>query len=96
MVYLWYIARRAQELQSALDMAELVHPVLFEDDPVNDLAVADDRSIVDGFTFRRECEEDEDEDGLYLVTSTVQKDGGGWGATLVVHRYIYYAETRKK
>ena len=43
-----------------------------------------------------EDQEDEDEDGLYLVTSTVRKDGGGWGSTLVVHRYIYYAETRKK
>ena len=90
------IARRTQELQSVMDLAEIVHPVLFKDDPENDLAVSDDSSVADGYTFSRECEEDEDEDGLYLVTSTVHKDGGGWGATLVVHRYIYYAETRKK
>lgn len=90
------IARRVQELQSVLDQAEIVHPVLFEDDPENDLAVDSDSGIVDGYTFTRECEEDEDEDGLYLVTSTVTRDGGGWGSSLVVHRYIYYAETRKK
>ena len=90
------IARRTQELQSVMDLAEIVHPVLFKDDPENDLAVSDDSSVADGYTFSRECEEDEDEDGLYLVTSTVRKDGGGWGSTLVVHRYIYYAETRKK
>ena len=90
------IARRTQELQGVLDLAEIVHPLLFEDDPVNDLAVSGDSSVADGYTFSRECEEDEDEDGLYLVTSTVRKDSGGWGSTLVVHRYIYYAETRKK
>lgn len=90
------IARRTQELHNVLDAAEIVHPVLFEEDPVNDLAVSSDSSIADGYTFSRECEEDEDEDGLYLVTSTVKADGGGWGSTLTIHRYIYYAETRKK
>lgn len=90
------IARRTQELQGVLDLAEIVHPILFKDDPVNDLAVSDDNSVADGYTFSRECEEDEDEDGLYLVTSTVRKDSGGWGSTLEVQRYIYYAETRKK
>jgi Tfp pilus assembly protein PilV len=90
------IARRTQELHNVLDAAEIVHPVLFEEDPVNALAVPSDSSIAEGYTFTRECEEDEDEDGLYLVTSTVKADGGGWGSTLVVRRYIYYAETRKK
>ena len=90
------ISRRMQDLQGVFDLAEIAHPILWDDDPVEDLTVADDASIADGFTFRRECEEDEDEDGLYLVTSTVTRDGGGWGSTLVVCRYIYYAETRKK
>lgn len=90
------ISRRVQELSSVLDQAEIVHPVLFEDDPVNDLMVAGNSGIVEGYTFQRECEEDEDEDGLYKVTSTVTRDSGGWGSTLTVYRYIYYAETRKK
>ena len=90
------IARRMQDLEGVLDLAEIAHPILFTDDPVEELAVADDSSIAEGFTFRRECEEDEDEDGLYLVTSTVTRDGGGWGSSLVVSRYVYYAETRKK
>ncbi len=90
------IARRTQALHSVLDQAEIVHPVLWDKEPVDELAVSEDTSIVDGYSFARECEEDEDEDGLYVVTSTVRAKGGGWGSTLKVVRYIYCAETRKK
>ena len=90
------IARRTQALQSVLDQAEIIHPMLFDKEPVDELAVAEDSGIVDGYTFTRECEEDEDEDGLYVVTSTVRSMAGGWGSSLTVVRYIYCAETRKK
>lgn len=90
------IARRVQSLSSVLDQAEIVHPLLYEDDPEGDLLVDGDSGIVEGFTYSRECEPDEDEDGLYVVTSTVERDKGGWGSTLCVKQYIYYAETRKK
>ena len=90
------IARRTQALHSVLDQAEIIHPMLFDKEPVDELAVSEDSGIVDGYTFTRECEEDEDEDGLYVVTSTVRSTAGGWGSTLTVVRYIYCAETRKK
>ena len=90
------IARRTQALHSVFDQAEIIHPMLYDKEPVDELAVAEDSGIVDGYTFTRECEEDEDEDGLYVVTSTVRAKGGGWGSTLKVVRYIYCAETRKK
>ena len=90
------IARRTQALHSVLDLAEIVHPMLFDKEPVDELAVAEDAGIADGYTFARECEEDEDEDGLYAVTSTVRAKGGGWGSTLRVVQYVYCAETRKK
>lgn len=90
------IARRTQALHDVLDKAEIVHPMLYDKEPVDELAVAADSSIADGYTFQRECEEDEDEDGLYLVTSTVRATSGGWGSSLKVVRYVYCAETRKK
>ena len=83
-------------LAPKLDQAEIIHPMLFDKEPVDELAVAEDSGIVDGYTFTRECEEDEDEDGLYVVTSTVRSMAGGWGSSLTVVRYIYCAETRKK
>ena len=90
------IARRSQALHSVLDQAEIIHPMIFDKEPVDELAVAEDSGIVDGDTFTRECEEDEDEDGLYVVTSTVRAKSGGWGSSLKVVRYVYCAETRKK
>ncbi len=88
------IARRTQELQNVLSLAEAVHPLIVDQDPVEDLAVSGDTSIADGYTFSRECaeEEDDDEDHLYVVTSTVQRDGGGWGSTLTVVNYVYFEE----
>ncbi len=90
------IARRTQRLHAVLDRAEIVHPLLWGDDPVSDLSVESDGGIEDGYTFSRECEEDEDEDGLLVVTSTVRAVEGGHGSVLRVVRYIYYAESRKK
>ena len=90
------VARRSQALHAVFDQAEIVHPMLFDKEPVDELAVAEDSGIVDGYTFSRECEEDEDEDGLYVVTSTVRAKDGGWGGSLKVVPYVYCAETRKK
>lgn len=86
------VARRVQGLQSVLGLGEIAHPMIIESDPVNDLAVDRDSNLIDGYTFERECEEDEDEDALYVLRTKVVYGRGGPGAELEVVRYVHYAK----
>lgn len=86
------VSRRVEELQSVLGLGEIAHPLLIESDPVNDLLVDGDANLADGYRFTRECEEDEDEDALYVVRTTVTYGRGGPGNELTVVRYIHYAK----
>lgn len=67
------VIRKARDYQTAqwvLTMGEAVHYVV----PTNEvelLNVDDDRSLVEGFTFSRTAEEDDDEDGLCQVRTEV-------------------------
>lgn len=69
------------------------HPFYVKNDPVEDLAVSADGSLLDGWTYEREVEEDEDEDGLYLVTTSVRKGRGGPGNELVVKKLVHWTGT---
>jgi hypothetical protein len=86
------LARRVQGLQSVLGLGEIAHPMIIESDPVNDLAVDGDGDLADGYSFERECEDDEDEDDLYVLRTRVAYGRGGPGAELVVVRYIHYSK----
>jgi len=84
------LARRVEALQGVLAQGEIAHPLVFETDPVEDLRVDADRDLRDGYTFERDCEEDEDEDGLYVVRSRVAYGAGGPGSELTVVRYVFH------
>lgn len=84
------LARRVQGLQSVLGLGEIAHPMIIESDPVNDLEVSPDSDLADGYAFERECEEDEDEDNLYVLRTRVTYGRGGPGNELIVVRYINF------
>ncbi len=84
------LARRVEALQAVLGQGEIAYPLVFEDDPVEELRVDEDRDLREGFTFARECDEDEDEDGLFVVRTRVVQGAGGPGSELTVVRYVYH------
>lgn len=73
-----------QQAANVLALGDEAHPAVVENDPVSDLEVAPDSSLLDGWTWERSCEEDEDEDGLWLVRVKVSKGRGGPGNELEV------------
>lgn len=64
------IARNYQTAQWVRTMGEAVHFAVATND-VDDLEVGADGSFVDGFTFSRHVEDDDDEDGLHTVRTVV-------------------------
>ena len=66
------------------------HPFFVKNDPVDDLEVPADGSLLDGWTYERTVEDDEDEDGLYVVTVAARKGRGGPGSELVVTRLLHW------
>lgn len=86
------LARRMQEMQTVLSAAEVVHPMIIDSDPVEDLAVDADNGLRDGYVFERECLEDEDEDDIYLVKSSVTYGSGGPGSEIKTEQYVYFKE----
>jgi len=83
------LSRRIEALQSVLGLGEIAHPLVIEKDPVRELEVSPDSSLRDGFTFSRECIDDESENNLYTVTTRVIYGAGGPGNELVVVRYLH-------
>jgi type II secretory pathway pseudopilin PulG len=63
------LARNYQEAQWTFSMGEADHPIL-ETNAVDEIAVAA-TTYDNGFTYAREVEEDDDEDGLVVVRSRV-------------------------
>ena len=47
--------------------------------------------LIDGWTYERECLEDEDEDGLFLVRTRVARGHGGEGNEKVYERLVWYS-----
>ncbi len=66
------------------------HPSVVRNDPVEDLAVPPDGSLLEGWTYERECLEDEDEDGLFLVRTRVAHGRGGEGNERVYERLVWF------
>ena len=59
-------------------------------DPEEDLVVSADGNLEDGWTFERTVDEDEDEDGLYVVRTKVVKGRGGPGLEQEFVRLVYF------
>ena len=78
-----------QQAANVLALGEEAHPAIVKNDPVEDLEVPPDSSLLDGWTWERTCEEDEDEDGLWLVRVKVAKGRGGPGNELEIASLRY-------
>ena len=80
-----------RQASNVLARGEAEHPLVVNTDPVEDLAVSADGSLLDGWTFERECLEDEDEDGLFLVRTKVVHGRGGAGNEKVYERLVWFS-----
>ena len=90
------------KLQTALDRAEAAHPLIVRGDDsswdptsdtdlnVSDTIAIETRNGKEEFKFERECEDDDDEDGLYVVRTTIRHGDGGPGRELTVFQYIFF------
>ena len=84
-------AGQGGRLRRPADDREGEHPLYVKTDPVEDLAVASDGSLLDGWTYERECLEDEDEDGLFLVRPRVARGRGGEGNEKICERLVWFS-----
>jgi hypothetical protein len=80
-----------KQASNVLARGDAEHPLVIKTDPEEDLAVAPDGSLVDGWTYERECLEDEDEDGLFLVRTRVARGHGGEGNEKVYERLVWFS-----
>lgn len=78
------------EAENAFHAGEALHPMTINADPVDDLEVAPDSDALEGWTYERTVEEDDDEDGLYVVRVKVVKGRGGSGSEMEFVRLIYH------
>ncbi|MBO7299201.1 MAG: prepilin-type N-terminal cleavage/methylation domain-containing protein, partial [Kiritimatiellae bacterium] len=85
-----------QGVANVLALADAKYPFVIKSDPVEDLLVDPDSSLLDGWTYERFCDEDaeeeEDEDDIYLVHIIVKQGAGGLGREAEFLKYIYYEE----
>ena len=80
-----------KQASNVLARGDAEHPLVINTDPTEDLAVAPDGSLLDGWTYERECLEDDDEDGLFLVRTKIVHGHGGLGNEKVYERLVWYA-----
>ena len=80
------------EAANVLARGDAEHPMIIESDPLVDLVVDADSSLQEGWTYERTVEEDEDEDGLFVVRTKVVKGQGGPGMEEEYVRLIHYAQ----
>lgn len=80
-----------KQASNVLARGDAEHPLVIQGDPEEDLAVAPDGSLLDGWTYERECLEDEDEDGLFLVRTRVARGSGGEGSEKVYERLVWFS-----
>ena len=78
------------EAENAFHAGEALHPMIIETDPVSDLEVSPDSDAAEGWTYERTVEEDDDEDGLYVIRTKVVKGRGGAGMEMEFLRLVYY------
>lgn len=79
-----------QGVERVLAEGESQHPMLINTDPISDLEVSEDRSLVDGWSYERFVEEDEDEDGIYVMNIRVKRGRDGAGEEVEFKKLIYY------
>ena len=84
------------EAANVLARGDAEHPMIIESDPLVDLVVDADSSLQEGWTYERTVEEDEDEDGLFVVRTKVVKGQGGPGMEEEYVRLIHYAQGAPK
>jgi len=92
-------ARQYQRAQWALHLGELEHPLTYSNE-LSDLEVSGEAYDND-FTFSREVEKpslsaDEEEDGLFSVTTRVVWSDKGREMKEEVVQYVYLPEEKKK
>lgn len=83
------------EAANVLSRGEAEYPMIIQTDPEVDLVVDSDSKLVEGWTFERAVDEDEDEDGLFVVKTKVVKGQGGLGMEQEFVRLIYYSSGAK-
>lgn len=76
---------------NVLNRGEADHPLIIKTDPEEDLVVSADSDQQEGWTYERSVDEDEDEDGLYVVRTKVVKGKGGPGLEQEFLRLVYFA-----
>ena len=84
------------EAANVLARGDAEHPMIVESDPLVDLVVDPDSSLQEGWTYERTVEEDEDEDGLFVVRVKIVKGRGGLGMEEEYVRLIHYAQGAPK
>lgn len=82
-------AKRFQEAQWVLGLGELAYPIKATADVMEDVPVSADSGLFEGYSFEREVEEDEDEDGLFVVRTRVFWGSGGPGAAEEVVHLVF-------
>ncbi len=75
---------------NVLNRGEAEYPMIVKTDPEEDLVVSADGNLENGWTFERMVDEDEDEDGLYVVRTKVVKGRGGPGLEQEFVRLVYF------
>lgn len=75
---------------NVLNRGEAEYPMIVKTDPEEDLVVNPDSDLEEGWTFERLVDEDEDEDGLYVVRTKVVKGRGGPGLEQEFIRLVYF------
>ena len=76
---------------NVLARGDAAHPLVVSNDPTEDLEVQPDAELLEGWTYERECLEDEDEDGLFLVRTRVARGSGGEGSEKVYERLVWFS-----
>lgn len=80
-------AERYQQAQWTMGQGEVDHPMLVTDD-IKSLAL-DEVKYDNGYTYSRTIEDDEDEDGLFVVRIMVKWSDRENGPREEVVRYVY-------
>jgi prepilin-type N-terminal cleavage/methylation domain-containing protein len=88
------VARNYQTAQWVMGMGEQEYPPSYTND-VKELNV-DPKKYDNGYTFSRVVEDDDDEDGLFVVKTRVQWSERNMEAVEEVARLIYDEKSRKK
>lgn len=87
------VSARFQEAQWVLGQGEALYPLRPSPDVLEDIPVPPDSSILEGYTFERIVEEDEDEDNLFVVhTRVFWRSGAATGTFDEVTQYIWQRE----